>query len=118
MDIHTTRGSGALSKLDISQNALCPEVMKDGKWTMDYSGLTPLVKSMVNLKELNISSSNLRAEGARILAEDIKDMGALSKLKVNTYELPIQELKTATELDLSGKGLEVEDATIVSSCIK
>jgi hypothetical protein len=40
---------------------------------------------------------------------DVRDSGALSKLKINEYELPVQEIKTATELDFSHKGLRVED---------
>jgi hypothetical protein len=48
---------------------------------------------------------------------DTRDSGLMSKLKINSYWLPIQELKTATELDLSGKGLKAEDAIVISSCI-
>ena len=49
---------------------------------------------------------------------DIRDSGALAKLKIQTHWLPIQELKTAKELDLSRKGLGVLDAIIVSGCIR
>jgi hypothetical protein len=45
-------------------------------------------------------------------------MGSLSKLKLNKYELPVQEIKTATALDLSGKGLRVEDAIAIAALIK
>ena len=49
---------------------------------------------------------------------DIHASGALAKLKIQTHWLPIQELKTAKELDLSRKGLGALDAIIVSGCIR
>ena len=49
---------------------------------------------------------------------DINDSGSLSKLKMNKYELQVQEIKTATALDLSGKGLRVEDAIVIAALIK
>ena len=47
-----------------------------------------------------------------------RDSGSLSKLKINEYELPVQEIKTATELDLSGKGLGDLDAIVIAALIK
>ena len=44
--------------------------------------------------------------------------GSLSKLKMTKYELPVQEIKTATELDLSGKGLGYLDAIVIAALIK
>jgi hypothetical protein len=44
--------------------------------------------------------------------------GALSKLKLNEYELPVQEIKTAAVLDLSGSHLQVEDAIVIAELIK
>ena len=48
---------------------------------------------------------------------DIRDSGALSKLKMDKYELPVQEIKTATELDLSNKGLGKLDAIVIAMLI-
>jgi hypothetical protein len=47
-------------------------------------------------------------------------MGSLSKLKIDEYryELPVQEIKTATELDLSGKGLGYLDAIVIAALLK
>ena len=42
----------------------------------------------------------------------------MSKLKLNKYELPVQEIKTATDLDLSNKGLGKLDAIVISVLIK
>ena len=36
---------------------------------------------------------------------------------VNKFALPIQDIKTKAELDLSGKGLGVEDAIIIAALI-
>jgi hypothetical protein len=113
----TFRGSGALSKLDISGNQICG-LNKYGNGTYDTSGLAALAKSIGNLKELNISSNCLKAEGARILAPALQDSRSLSKLKMDTYELPVQEIKTATELDLSNKGLGKLDAIVIAVLIK
>ena len=40
---------------------------------------------------------------------------SLKRLKLNYSELPIDELKTATSVDLSSKGLQPTDATIIAS---
>jgi hypothetical protein len=37
---------------------------------------------------------------------------------MNKYELPVQEIKTATELDLSGKGLSPLDAIVIAPLMK
>jgi hypothetical protein len=49
---------------------------------------------------------------------DINDSGSLSKLKLNEYELPVQEIKIATEIDFSWKGLDHLDAIVLSALIK
>jgi hypothetical protein len=36
---------------------------------------------------------------------------------VNTFPLPIQDIKSEAELDFSGKGLKVEDAVVISALI-
>ena len=45
-------------------------------------------------------------------------MGSLFKLKMDKYELPVQEIKTAAELDLSGKGLNHLDVIVIAALIK
>ena len=52
-----------------------------------------------------------------MVALDIQDNGALASLKINSYTIPVQEIKTATELDLSQKGLKSEDAIVISALI-
>ena len=42
----------------------------------------------------------------------------MKTVTINTFALPIQDIKTKTELDFSGKGyLRVEDAIIVAALI-
>jgi Ran GTPase-activating protein (RanGAP) involved in mRNA processing and transport len=82
----TFRGSGALSKLDISGNQICG-LNKYGNGTYDTSGLAALAKSIGNLKELNISSNCLKAEGAKVLAPALQDSGSLSKLDLSGNDI-------------------------------
>ena len=42
---------------------------------------------------------------------------AMMKLKIHKCELPIQEIKTATELDLSNKGLNFMDAIVIAALL-
>ena len=41
----------------------------------------------------------------------------MNKVKINKCELPIHDLKTGVEVDLSGQDLLVEDAIIIAACI-
>jgi hypothetical protein len=75
------------------------------------------------MTEADFSGKKLGVAGAQILAafmarKFFQDKGSLSKLKLNVYELPVHEIKTATALDLSGKGLGVEDAIVIAALIK
>jgi hypothetical protein len=49
---------------------------------------------------------------------DTRDSETLSKLKMSKYELPVQEIKTATELDLSNKELNYLDAIVIAGLIQ
>ena len=81
--------SGALAKLDISSNRICGVYIISGTefGTYDASGLEALAKAINNLKELNISSNLIKAEGAKILAPAIQDMGALAKLDISSNQI-------------------------------
>ena len=52
-----------------------------------------------------------------MLAFDLKFSSPLKRLRINA-ELDIEALKTKTSVDLSRKGLKVEDAIIVAACIQ
>ena len=77
------------------------------------------------MTEADFSSRKLCPAGTQILTAFIsrdcfQAEGALASLTINQYAIPVQELKTATELDLSrkGLGLKVEDVIVVASCIQ
>ena len=42
---------------------------------------------------------------------------ALVTVTINKFALPVRDIKTKTELDLSGKDLGVEDAIIIAALI-
>jgi hypothetical protein len=99
------------------------------------------------MTSLNLSRNGLGAEGAKHIACALKvsgcvlaiilaplscpsdqyfncwcllypqDMRAISTVTVNTFPLPIQEIKSKTELDFSNKGLKVEDAIIIAALL-
>jgi hypothetical protein len=76
------------------------------------------------MTEADFSSKGLgHLGGAEILAAFLSTnlfeaKGSLSKLKINACELPVQEIKTATALDLSGKRLNHLDAIVITALIK
>ena len=87
--------SGALAKLDISSNQICGVYLEDGtfgdeKGAYDTSGLEALAKAIGNLKELNIASNLIKAEGAKILAPAIQDNGALVSLNLANNKLGVE----------------------------
>jgi hypothetical protein len=65
--------------------------------------------------ELDFSSQGLGAGDAVLIANDISDMKAISTVIVNTFPLPIQDIKSKAELDFSGKELKVEDIIIIAA---
>ena len=108
--------NGSLSKLDLSKNELRSEGLSALAGAFNKTAITSL-----NLAENELSwNSNIDTDMSGIIkfAEGIKDMGSLSKLKMNTYELPVQKIKTATELDLSNKGLGQLDVIVIAVLIK
>jgi hypothetical protein len=52
-----------------------------------------------------------------VVLVELKYNGAISTVIVNTFPLPIQDIKSKSELDFAGKGLKVEDAIIIAASI-
>ena len=112
-----------MSKLDISNNQLCGVYMEGRvEYGMyDASGLQSLSQALASIQELNISPNLIQAEGARILAEDIKDMGALSKLIFSGGDRESKEVTVEVgmpELDCSGAILQAPGATILAAWLE
>ena len=109
-----------MTSLDISNNKLVEETdyikkerhgLTEGDM-VEYNGVQcPVVFSVTNeYKVLDIS-------GAIALADGIENSGALVTVTINKFALPIQDIKTKAELNLSGKDLCAEDAIIIAALI-
>jgi hypothetical protein len=109
---------GSLSSANLLDNWIGVEQaqallkIKDAK-----PGLTTLCGLSGDETELDLSG-NLSPGCAILLAPEVEANRSLSKLKMNMYDLPVQEIKTATELDLSGKGLSHLDGIVIAALIK
>jgi hypothetical protein len=106
---------GALTKFDISSN----DIRAAGG-----EALAEALQGNQVMTQLNVASNNLRysstavdMSGVIALADTIKDMGVISTVIVNTFPLPIQDIKSKAELDFSRKGLKVEDAIIIAALL-
>ena len=102
-----------MTKLDLSGNHCFGQKDKTA-----VESLAAVVAASTTISELNLAGAGIDPDDAKILVPAIKAMGSLSKLKLDKYELPVQEIKTAKALDLSSKGLGVEDAIVVAALIK
>jgi Ran GTPase-activating protein (RanGAP) involved in mRNA processing and transport len=83
--------------LDISGNQICGLNSRD-RGTYDASGLAALAMSIGNLKELNISSNYLKAEGAKVLAPAIEASGSLVSLNLANNELGVEGAERVAEV--------------------
>jgi hypothetical protein len=128
-DIPDINDSGSLSRLDVSGNRLCGVYTDQWGFKLgecDATGLAALTKSIGNLKELNISSNFLKAEGVKILVPALEASRSLSSLTFNGGHTEGGQWKegdavtidtTMTEADFSGKNLGVAGAQILAAFI-
>jgi hypothetical protein len=70
-----------------------------------------------NEATLDFSNQGLGPGDAVLIANDIRDMGAVSHVIFTSFPLPIQEIKSKAELDFSNKGLKTEDVIIIAALI-
>ena len=70
-----------------------------------------------SLTTLDMKEKSVGVHGAMVLADLLKVSSPLTRLRINA-DLDIEALKTTTSVDLSRKGLGVEDAIIVAACIQ
>jgi hypothetical protein len=137
------KGNQVITELNIADNNLT----NTGNDMSGVIALADVIPDMGGLSVLNLASNNLGAlvlpagwthiranvyrhidgreqsdnprkpEGIIAIANAIPDMRALSTVIVNTFRLPIQDIRSKAELDFSGKGLKVEDAIIIAALI-
>jgi hypothetical protein len=106
----THKDNGALSKFTFSGD--------ESGWNVDSKNSKPVTVAL-GMTKADFSGKVLGVSGAIILAAWItqKDNGAISTVTVNTFPLPIQEIKSKTELDFSNKGLQVEDVIVIAALL-
>ena len=68
------------------------------------------------LTSLDLNNNEIGAGGAKAIAGTILQ-SALKSLAINAV-LNIEDLKTSASINLSGKGLRVEEAIIVAKCME
>ena len=76
------RDSGALAKLDLSNNN-----WEDNKSPDFIRPIATMLKTNTSLKELNLAGNNLNAEAGRIFSEGLHDNGALASLDISNNNL-------------------------------
>jgi hypothetical protein len=110
---------GAMLKLDVSNNALCAAGAKVlAEILTGNQVLTEIIMASNFLgKKTPHLSGDTDMSGVAALADAIPGMGAMSTVIVNTFPLPIRDIKSKAELDFSGKGLKVEDGIIIAALI-
>jgi hypothetical protein len=101
---------GALSKLIFGGD----RYFKAGKWV--YPKPATLEVAMT---EANFGSKNLGEGGAIIISAWLthKDKGAISTVVMHKFPLPINDIKTKAELDLSGKELDALEAVVIAALL-
>ena len=104
--------------MDILGNQIGEEQANNLIQILDASDtLTTLCGFTGTETELDLSGRNLSAPCAILMAIEVKFNSAMMKLKIHKHELPIQEIKTATELDLSNKELNNLDAIVIAALL-
>jgi hypothetical protein len=130
-------GNGALSSINLLKNQIPVEQAQELVTIMQAKALASVLKEHPILRslcgssgeetELNMKGQKIGVEGAIMLAPEIAGNGArsqdnefpllISTVIVNTFPLPIQDIKAKAELDFSGKKLKAEDAIIIAALI-
>ena len=76
--------SGALAKLDLSNNYFSGNLRDPGGGSEEFIGpIASMLKTNKTIKELNLAGNKLDAEAARIFSQGIQDNGALATLDIS-----------------------------------
>jgi hypothetical protein len=106
-----------LTSLDISDNSIVSETWLDPPQQGLKVGDLVDGKCINSIDEDDGQIQLLDLSGIKALADVIPDMRAISTVIVNTFPLPIQDIKSKAELDFSGKGLKVGEAIVIAALI-
>jgi hypothetical protein len=98
-----------LISLDISGNAIGT---LGAKYVSQALELDPALRS------LNISSNELYSEGDQHIARALEINTLLATCVVDKYPLPVQEIKTAKDIDLTHTDLTNLDAIVIAGLIQ
>eukprot|EP00935_MAST-01C_sp_MAST-1C-sp1_P001408 g1408.t1 len=121
---YLTAGCGVLVSNEIKNNGALEKLAFAGTYQVCVDGTwqdipcEPAILA-VDMAEADLSKTNLGAGGAFIVSAWMshKDNGALVTVIINKFALPIQDIKTKAELDLSGKGMGPEDAIVITALL-
>jgi hypothetical protein len=108
----------ALFKLVMRQNDI--HGAKAGRAFADILAQNTVLKELeldLSIQKVGDYGKPMDAAFAKEIAVGISGNGAISTVIVNTFPLPIQNIKSKAALDFSGKELEVEDAIIIAALI-
>jgi hypothetical protein len=108
------KGNQVISELNIADNKL-GVLASQGGWTKEpgKNYCSPTGK----YQQEKPAGVELKPLGIIALADAIPSMRAISTVIVNTFPLPIQDIKLKAELDFSGKELKGEDIVIIAALI-
>jgi hypothetical protein len=105
---------GALTSLNLADNNLGEVLWEPGN--KEHPGEFWKTSERKYYKALP-EGQHLGPIGAIVISNAIQDMRAISTVILDTFPLPIQDIKFNAELDFSGKGLGVEDAIVIAALI-
>jgi hypothetical protein len=112
------KNNRAISSVNLLKNDI---PMEQAKALASILNEHPTLKSLCGNSgeetELDMSGKKFGADGAIMLAPEIAGNRAIFTVIVNTFPLPIQDIKSRAALDFSGKGLKVEDAIIIAALL-
>ena len=127
--------SGALAKLDLSNNYHSGDTSNSGKGSEEFiRPIASMLKTNPSIKEINLAGNNLNAEAGRIFSQDIHDNGALASLDlsnnitgahgqregVTALSVALKANTTITSLNIASNylGVAVENVVTLSDAIQ
>jgi hypothetical protein len=112
------KGNGAILSVNLLKNDIGVEQARALVSILkEHPTLKSLCGNSGDETELDMSGKMKGATDIIMLVPEMVDNGAISTLIVNSFPLPIQDIKSKAELDFSGNRLKVEDAIVIAALI-